>query len=238
MKRVLITGSNRGIGLEFVRQYLQDGWRVYATCRHPAEASELHRLGEVYSALSIHRLDITVLEDIIGIGQEMNGIPLDMLINNAGVYFKKTDTGLANIQYDEWRRTLEVNTLGTMHITETLLENVGLTDRDRLIVVITSPVSAIKGAEQAVNYYYQSSRAALNTVMLDLSVELKPQRIGVLLLHPGEVTTRVGIAGGISPRRSVRGMREVIENFSLAKSGAFINYEGRVLSACPREPCM
>jgi len=227
--RVLVTGSNRGIGLEFVRQYLDAGWRVYATCRHPPEATELQHLARLYSALSIHRLDITVPEDIMSICQEMEGVPIDVLINNAGIYFRRADSGLANLHYDKWRRTLEVNTLGTIHITEALEENISLSKRHRLIVALTNLTRGKNGREQLDNYYYRSSKAALNAAMQGLAVELKQRNIGILLLYPGEVMTRMGSPGGITPRHSVRGMREIIDDFSLVNSGAFFHFDGKEL---------
>ena len=93
MKRILVTGSNRGIGLEFTRQFLETGWRVYATCRRPAEAKSLHTLTSLHSNLSIHRLDITLQEDISNLCQELKDISLDILLNNAGVYFKNPREG-------------------------------------------------------------------------------------------------------------------------------------------------
>jgi NAD(P)-dependent dehydrogenase (short-subunit alcohol dehydrogenase family) len=230
MKRVLITGSNRGIGYEFVRQYLDDGWRVYATCRHPSEAMELQRLNQVYTTLSIHRLDITVQEDVMAVTQDMEGVPIDVLINNAGVFFKKADSGLANLHYDKWRRTLEVNTLGTMHTIEALKENICLSDKNRLIVVLTNSMHQKDGLDQPENYYYRSSKAALNATMQGLSVELRSRGIGVLLLEPGEVKTRMGPPEGMTPSHSVSGMRKIIDAFSLDDTGSFVQYDGTVLN--------
>ena len=231
MKRVLITGSNRGIGFEFVRQYLEDGWRVYATCRHPTEADDLLRLGRVYTALSIHRLDITVQEDIMAICEELHGIPINILINNAGVYFRKADSGLSNLHYDQWRRTLEVNTLGTMHTIESLEGNIDLSQQDRLVVVLSMSQLGIEVSDRPESFYYCSSKAALNAAMRGLAVELKSRKIGVLLLYPGEVMTRMGPPNGITPRCSVQGMRKVINDFTITDSGAFFRYDGRVLDA-------
>ena len=231
IKRVLITGSNRGIGLEFVRQYLDDGCRVYATCRHPPEAHELQRLGEIYSALSVHRLDITVQEDIMALCEEFDGIPIDVLINNAGVCFKKVDAGLATVHYDQWRRTLEVNTLGTIHIIEAFEENIALSEQDRLVVVLSVGLQGAENSGQPESYYYRSSKAALNTVMRGLAIELKPRNIGVLMMYPGDVRTRMGSTNGITPRYSVQGMKTVIDEISLAESGAFFQYDGTILAA-------
>ena len=230
MRRMLITGSNRGIGLEFVRQYLEDGWRVYATCRHPSDADELERLNSIYSGVSIHRLDITVQEDLMAIVREMKDVPIDLLINNAGVFFT-ADSATARLPYEKWRRMLEVNTLGTVRTIETFEENICLGRNNRLVVVITRSLQHSGNGGWPEQHCHRSSKAALNTVMQGLAVELKRREIGVLLLEPGDVMTRIGSAGGISPRRSVEGMRAVIDGFRLSETGSLIRYDGTVLDA-------
>ncbi len=230
MKRVLITGSNRGIGLEFTRQYLEAGWRVYATCRRPAEAQSLHMLAELHSQLSIHRLDITLQEDLNGICQELKGIALDLLINNAGIYFQKSGDGLRCIHYDNWRRSLEVNLLGTIRITEALVDNIEQSDGRRLVVTLTNDMAIIDDIEEGASLYYLSSKAALNATMQIIAAELASKDIGVLLLHPGGVITRMGPDKGISKRESVSRMRDSIENFTIDRSGALLRYDGKQLA--------
>lgn len=227
MKRVLITGSNRGIGLEFTRQYLESGWRVYATCRRPVEAQSLHMLAELHSQLSIHRLDITLQEDLNGIYQELKGISVDLLINNAGVYFKKRGEGLGCIHYDNWRRTLEVNLLGGVRVTEALMENLEKSDGRPLVVTLSNDIGVIDDIEDTSSLYYLSSKAALNVAMQVITAELESKGIGVLLLHPGEVITRMGPDKGISKRESVSRMRDSIDHFTMDRSGTFLRYDGK-----------
>lgn len=229
MKRVLITGSNRGIGLEFTRQYLESGWRVYATCRRPVEAQSLHMLAELHSQLSIHRLDVTKQEDLNGICQELKGIALDLLINNAGIYFRKGGEGLRCIHYDNWRRTLEVNLLGTVRVTEAFVDNLGQSDGRRLVVTLSDAVGPVDDIEDGASLYYRSSKAALNAAMQVITAELEKKDIGVLLLHPGGVITRIGPERGISKRESVSRMRDNIENFTMDRSGTFLRYDGEKL---------
>lgn len=226
MKRVLITGSNRGIGLEFTRQYLEAGCRVYATCRNPAEAESLHMLAKLHNRLSIHRFDITIQEDLSNIVQELKNVPIDILINNAGVYFKKRDHGLNCIHYDNWRRTFEVNTLGPVRVTESLLTNIERSEGQRLVVVISSHMGSIADINEPGSLYYRSSKAALNAAIQGIAHDLKEKNIGVLLLHPGGVLTRMGPEHGIPKRQSVAGMRQIIEDFSIEKTGSFVRYDG------------
>lgn len=229
LKRILVTGSNRGIGLEFTRQYLESGWRVYATCRRPAEAQSLHTLASLHSNLSVHRLDITLQEDISNLCQELREISLDILINNAGVHFKNPSEGDMCIHYDNWRRTLEVNTLGTVRVTEALLENIEKNKGTRLVVVISSHKGSNAATDELGNIYYHSSKAALNVSMQGVAAALRQRNVGVLLLYPGRVMTRMGPKKGIPKRESVDGMRQVIEAFSMDKSGAFFHYNGQEL---------
>lgn len=227
MPTILITGSNRGIGLELVRQYAQAGWRVFATCRHPAEAEALRQLAAVHRQVSLHRLDVTSAEDIRAITWELEDTPLDILFNNAGIYLE-TDyrtPELGAIRYDHWLRTFEVNTLGPVRMTEALLNNLARSGK-RLVVAMTSHMGSIADIDTEGSYYYRSSKAALNAAMRGLAVALRPHGVGVLLVHPGGVSTRMGPRGGIPVQDSVRGLRAVIDGFSIKDSGAFIRYDG------------
>jgi NAD(P)-dependent dehydrogenase (short-subunit alcohol dehydrogenase family) len=227
MPSILITGSNRGLGLEWARQHAKDGWRVYATCRHPTEAAELHMLADRYPSLTVHRLDVTHQDDIQSLAAELSSDAIDILLNNAGVYVEKFDDTLAaGISYDDWLDTLRVNTLGAMRVTGAFIEHVARS-RQRLVVAITSHMGSIAEISSPGSYYYRSSKAALNAAMKDLSLELRPRGIGVLLLHPGWVQTRMGGPGAqLTTEQSVRGMRAIAERFRLADSGRFLRYNG------------
>ena len=225
MPSVFVTGSNRGLGLEWVRQYAAEGWRVFATCRHPAEAAELKKLPEKYSGVSIHRLDVTRAEDIRAIIWEMKGQPVDVLLSNAAVYLEKERPEFGCFRYQEWAQTFDVNTFGGMRTAEALVDNVAMSQK-RLIVAVSSHMGSITDIQSPDSYYYRSSKAALNAAMQALSHQLRHLGIGVLILHPGGVNTRMGPRGGISPETSVKGMRHIIDRFTLADSGRFIRYDG------------
>lgn len=230
MSTILITGSNRGLGLELVRQYAQADWDVFATCRHPAEAGELRTLAQKYNNIVVHRLDVTVAEDIQAIRAVLADTPLDILYNNAGVYLEMDHEGppLGGIRYEDWLRTLEVNTLGAARLTEALVSNIA-TSRKRLVVAMTSHMGSIGDIDAPGSYYYRSSKAALNATMRGLAAALKPRNVGVLLVHPGAVRTRMGPGGGISAHESVQGLRNVIDGFRFEDSGRFIKYDGNPL---------
>lgn len=225
MQSILITGTNRGLGLEWVRQYAMEGWRVFATCRHPADASALKDLAKQYPAISIHRLDITLPEDLRGLFWELEEEPIDILLNNAGIYIEKNSARFGFLCYHDWARTFEVNTMGAMRVSEYFVENVAR-GKKRLIVAVSSHMGSIGDIGAPGNYYYRSSKAALNAAMQGLAAALKSRGIGVLILHPGGVRTRMGPRGGISPEESVRGMRGILERFTPEETGRFVKFDG------------
>jgi NAD(P)-dependent dehydrogenase (short-subunit alcohol dehydrogenase family) len=225
MPAVFITGSNRGLGLEWARQYAQEGWQVFATCRHPREAVDLQNLAREYPKVSMHCLDVTKVEEIRSVQWELEEQTIDILVSNAGIYLDKRKAGLGCFRFDDWRRTFAVNTLGGLRVIEALIGNVAKSSR-RLIIAISSHMGSIADIHEAGHYYYRSSKAALNAAMAGLAAELKPQGIGVLILHPGGVKTRMGPPSGISPEESVRGMRRIAERFRLEDSGTFLRYDG------------
>ena len=224
---ILITGSNRGIGLEMVRQYAADGWRVFATCRHPAEAGELHALAGDNAPVSVHRLDVTRADDVWALGRALEDVALDVLLNNAGIYLEDDYQApmLGLLRYEDWLHTFAVNTLGAVRLTEALRGNLAAGHK-RLVACMTSHMGSIADIDLPGSYYYRSSKAALNAAMRGLAHELAPQGIGVMLLHPGGVRTRMGPADGISCRDSVSGLRRLIDGFNLAESGHFVRYDG------------
>lgn len=225
MHSVLVTGSNRGIGLEWCRQYADADWRVFATCRHPETAGELHALARKHPRLSVHRLDVTQPESVYALRAELQDEAIDVLVNNAGVYLEKY-APTAAIRYEEWRRTLEVNTLGPVRVTEALLDLVANSKR-RLIVSLSSHMGSIAEIAAPGDTYYRSSKAALNAAMKGLSLALGERRIGVLLLHPGWVKTRMGGPDApLTPAESVAGMRALVDDFSMDVSGRFFRYDG------------
>jgi len=229
MGSVLITGSNRGLGLEWARQFAQDQWRVFATCRRPAEANALQKLAEAHDALTIHHLDVTVPEDIRAISWELEGEPVDILLSNAGIYLEKGEAEFGSLCYHDWARTFEVNTMGTLRISECLIDNVAASDK-RLIIAVSSHMGSIADIQHPGSYYYRSSKAALNAAMQGLAAKLEPRGIGVLILHPGGVRTRMGPRDGISPKESVQGMRRLIDQFDLkSQTGSFLRYDGAAL---------
>jgi len=225
MASILVTGSNRGIGLEWCRQHVEAGWRVFATCRRPEAARELQELARTLPQLSVHRLDVTRPESIYALRAELQDETIDVLVNNAGVYLEKY-APTAALRYEEWRQTLEVNTLSPLRVTEALVDLVARSHR-RLVVLVSSHMGSIAEIAAPGDTYYRSSKAALNAAGKGLSIALGERGIGVLLLHPGWVKTRMGgWDAPLTPAESVAGMRALVDNFRMDMSGHFFRYNG------------
>lgn len=227
MSRILITGSNRGLGLEWVRQFAHQGWEVIATCRFPEAAEELAELAGAHANISIRKLDVTRHAQIDDLRAWLQGRPVDLLINNAGVYFERWGKDkLGGIDYGDWQTTFSVNTLGAMRMSEALIDNLAASEK-KLIVTITSHMGSIEDITSPNDYAYRSSKAALNAAMVGLSHEVRERGVGVLLLHPGWVSTRMGGASApYTPEESVQGMRRMISRFDMSRSGNFYRFDG------------
>jgi len=229
MKTVLITGANRGLGLAFCQYYLAENWHVVACCRHPDSSTALLALAEASPHLRIEALEVTDFAQIDALGAKLSGIPIDILINNAGIYPDTASNALGHVDYAAWQQAFLVNTLAPVKLTETMLASLHL-GGDKLIVCISSLMGSITDNTSGGSSYYRSSKAALNAVMKNLSLSLQKDAVGVLILHPGWVKTDMGGANAlIDADVSVRGMGQVIKEFTLTQSGQFINYDGKIL---------
>lgn len=226
---ILITGASRGLGLEWARQSAAAGWRVLATCRHPQQADALQALAAQHEQLSVHRLDVTDGEPVRTLQLDLETARIDVLLNNAGVYLDKFSGGFGGIDYTLWLRTLAVNTLGAVRVSEALIAQVARSER-KLVAVVSSHMGSIADIAEPEHYAYRSSKAALNAAMKGIAHALRPHGIGVLLLHPGWVRTRMGGPdAALTPEQSVRGMRALVEGFEPAMSGRFFRYDGSEL---------
>jgi NAD(P)-dependent dehydrogenase (short-subunit alcohol dehydrogenase family) len=227
MPTVLITGSSRGLGLEWVRLCAARGWRVIATCHHPDSAADLRQLSSQKPDVRVHRLDVTVPDQIAELAETLRDESLDLVVNNASVYFEhwgKDPVGC--IDYDDWEETFRVNTLGPMRVTEAFLPHLSNGSRP-LVVAISSNMGSIAGIDAPRDYAYRSSKAALNAAMRGLARELEPRGIGLLIVHPGWVRTRMGGSSApINPEESVRGMVSLVDRFEPSMSGEFYRYDG------------
>lgn len=222
-RTVLITGANRGIGLELARQFSEAGWRVVGTARKPATATELAATGA-----DVMQLDVTDQSSVDRLARDLAGRPVDVLINNAGI--QPLMWTLADIDFDDFERALNVNTIGPVRVSRALLPNLRA-GTGRKVVNITTNLSSIAGNTEGGFYGYRESKAALNMFTRSLAAELGGQGFICIVLHPGWVRTDLG--GPDAPldvRESVRGMRSVIEKLSADDNGTFRTYAGEQLA--------
>jgi NAD(P)-dependent dehydrogenase (short-subunit alcohol dehydrogenase family) len=226
MPTVLITGANRGIGFEFARQYLADGWQVYAACRDPTSASELRQLAEDSGErLRILAMDVTDARSVKA-AAELAGEPIDLLLNNAGVGGARNQT-IGSIDYEAWAKVLDVNTMGPLRVSEAFIEHVARSER-KLIVTLTSGMGSIADNTSGGSIAYRSSKAAVNMVMRSLAIDLGPRGITCVVVNPGWVRTDMGGPhAGLTPAESVMRLRRLIDTLGPAQSGKFFNHDGR-----------
>jgi len=228
MTTVLITGANRGIGLEFVRQYAAEGARVHACCRNPDRADDLRRIAEGRDVV-MHRLDVTEQQAIRDLADAVDDEAIDVLVNNAGIYGDHAQV-FGKIDYDEWERVLRTNVIGPYRVAEALADRVAASGM-RKIANISSGAGSIGDNTSGNSYVYRSSKTALNMVVVNLARDLAEHGITVLALCPGWVQTDMGGKGAaITPAESVQGLRRIIADADLTKSGKFFRYNGNALA--------
>ena len=229
MATVLVTGANRGLGLEFCKQYASEGWRVLACCRMPQAASELTSLAERSPQVSVFALDVADFAQIEGLAAQLQDTSIDVLINNAGVYGDSQGRGFGQLDYQVWNKTLAVNVQAAVKMAEEFLPHLKRGD-EKLLVAISSLMGSMADNSSGGSVIYRSSKAALNAAMKTLAIDLKDQAVGVLIFHPGWVKTDMGGAGApLEATQSVAGMRQTIAAFSLDQSGIFVKYDGTPL---------
>ena len=226
MKTVFITGANRGLGLEFVKEYSENDYQVIATCRDPKSSRELNNLAESSSLIYLHQLDVSITKNIQDLANHLQNMSIDILINNAGIY----RSGIFNsVHKDSWIESFVTNTIGPYEVIEHFLPNV-LKSHEKKVVSITSKMGSIDDNTSGGSYIYRSSKTALNSMMKSLTHDLKNHNISTMTLHPGWVRTDMGGPGGwIDVKESVSGMIEQIENLSLQNTGQYIDYAGKVI---------
>lgn len=223
MSTALITGANRGLGLEFVRQYAADGWRVHACCRKPENASELKAVeGDIH----VYALDVT---DHAGVRRCADSIkePLDVVVANAG-FGTRGEGDFGNLNYDVWRRFLEVNLYGTVATAEAFAPQ--LKKAGGRLVFISSKMGSI-GDASGEAMAYRTSKTALNMAGKIVAAALSKDNVAVGIFHPGWVETDMGGPNAlIKPAESIAGMRKLIASLPVTASPKFLSYDGREIA--------
>lgn len=228
METTLITGANRGIGLELCRQYAADGWQVLACSRHPEKSDALSRLVARYpERMRVQPLDVADHAQIEKLARELADASIDLLINNAGIYPDCDKKGFSHTDYAEWAEAFRINSMAPLKMAESFTAQVSRSEL-KTIVTISSMMGSIADNGSGGNYLYRSSKAAANMVMKSLAIDLKQSGITAVILHPGWVKTDMGGPNAmITTEQSVSGMRRVIGSLTISDSGRFLDYSGR-----------
>lgn len=225
---ILITGSNRGIGLELTRQYADGGWRVFACCRAPDQAEQLVALQQQYDNISLHALDVTDGERIRVLADELKGQPVDILLNNAGVY-GPYDARFGNTDEQSWLQCMRINCIAPMNIMQAFVDHVSAS-RHKTMAAMSSKMASMADNSSGGSYIYRSSKAALNAVMKSAAIDLRPLGIKVAILHPGWVKTDMGGPNAeISVQECADKLRSNLEKLTLDNSGEFLDIDGSII---------
>ncbi|MEQ3512813.1 SDR family oxidoreductase [Pseudoalteromonas sp. BZB3] len=217
-KHVVITGANRGIGLEFAKQYLVQGYEVTAVVRKPS--TELQEL----SVNIIEGIDVSKSNDVARLASALSGKSIDVLINNAGIFENES---LANMDFEAINAQLQINAVAPVRVTHALQANL---DSGSKVAMITSRMGSIADNGSGAYIGYRMSKAALNAAGVSLAHELKPKGVTVALLHPGFVQTQmVNFAGDIPPQVAAERLIQRIEELNLDNTGSFWHSNGDIL---------
>nr|WP_284047569.1 SDR family oxidoreductase [Guyparkeria hydrothermalis] len=230
----MITGTNRGIGLELTRQLLDDGWRVHATAHHPVDSTELTELAEQFPAtLERHALDVGDPTAINALSRELADESIDWLINNAGIYSPR-GAAFGNVEdVDVWLEVFRINSVAPMLVMQAFAEQVARSE-EKKIGILSSKVGSTGDNGSGGGYIYRSSKAAVkaavNAVITSASIDLEPRGINVVALHPGSVWTDMGGPHAeITTAQSAAGLRHNMAELSEADRGRFIDIDGTTI---------
>ena len=228
MATILVTGANRGLGIEFVEQYLNEGYEVIATYRNENSSMDLIEMGNERSNLKLLQLDVSSKKSLNSFAKNLGNLPIDIFINNAGVYGPR-NSSFGNVDEENWIPAIKINAIAPILLTQLIIKNIR-SGADKKLIYITSKMGSIDDNKGGGAYVYRSSKTALNAVVKSLSVDLENEGIVVALIHPGWVKTDMGGPNALIERdTSVRGMTEVISNLDITSTGNFYNYDGSII---------
>jgi len=223
MKNILITGANRGIGLKFA-EILSANNNIYATARDITNADDLKK----FDNIELLELDLLDKDSIKSFCSELKDIPLDMIINNAGI-FQDEQMEETILDPELWLDEIMINAVGPVVLSQKLKENI-MSGNDKKIIFISSQMGSIDDNYSGGYYFYRTSKSALNSAAKSLSIDWKADGISVLMLHPGWVRTDMGGSNAkLDIDTSVSKMLDVINSLDMGKTGTFLNYEGKKL---------
>ena len=243
---VLVTGANSGIGLEFTKQYLARGWTVIATHRRSELPATLAELTKKYKTIRIERVDVTSVEQVRALASRLANVPIDVLINNAGVYNDRgvcapdddacagdwTTQNFGKMRYELLDTILSVNVKGPLLVSETLFPNVKASKLKKIIAVSSSNGSLTGPQAGGGAIFYRSSKAALNRAMQLVAASVKGDGVTVVMFNPGPTLTehqmylKGQFKGMLETSFTVGNMIKTIDTVTIADTGKFLRYDG------------
>lgn len=228
MPSILITGTRRGIGLELVKQFAEQGWRVYACARSPENSPELLELVDQHDNVSAQTLDVTNAAQLAELSSELDGEPLDVLLNNAGVYGGLPQS-FDEIDVDDWLRTFHVNTIAPAMVMKAFRHHVAAGE-NKIMASISSKMASIDDNGSGGSYVYRSSKTALNSVVKSAANDLADEGITAVALHPGWVRTDMGGPNGeMSVEESAAALITILCELNHSDTGRFIDIDGSTI---------
>ncbi len=228
MPTVLVTGANRGLGLEFIKQYSEAGWEVIGTCRDLGSAVEASGLADVIPNIELYPLEVTDTASISALADGLRGKPIDLLLLNAGV-MGTASSNLGELDQENFLHSMSVNTVTPALMIQAFREHVVASEK-KLIVGMSSILGSIAGNSDGGLYSYRASKAGLNAVLKSACNDLRADGVTVVAMHPGWVQTDMGGEGAtITTGVSINGMRKVIDGLGAEDSGRFLVYDGSEL---------
>ncbi len=233
--QILVTGANRGLGLEFTRQYAERGCKIIATARKPDQADDLNALAADNTNIVVEQLDVTDHERIVALGEQYKETPIDLLLNNAGIGGGIQNQLFGRMNYDTFKQVMAVNVEGPMKMSEVFYKNVGASNLKK-IVSVSSSQGSIGSVTSPMLYWYRSSKSALNMAMVNMAFQLQRKKIIVGLVTPGATATdfipeqfRKAIKGIQTPAQATSDMMKNIDRFSMVNTGTFFDYTGEIV---------
>jgi NAD(P)-dependent dehydrogenase (short-subunit alcohol dehydrogenase family) len=225
MPTVLVTGVNRGLGLEFIKQYSQKGWEVIGTCRDLGSAVEASAIADIAPNLQLYPLEASDPGSIAKLAATLEGRAIDLLLLNAGVMGQQS-SNMGQLEQEDFLHSMSVNTVTPALMIQAFREHVAASEK-KLIVGLSSILGSIAGNTDGGLYSYRASKAGLNAVLKSAAHDLQADGITVIPMHPGWVQTDMGGAGAtITTAVSISGMIKVIDGLTPEDTGRFLVYDG------------
>ncbi len=224
MPTVMITGANRGIGLELTRQYAKDGWTVIATCRNIISPGEI---ATIQGDVRVYSLEVTHPREIERLVADLKDTKINLLINNAGFYGDR-NTGSTDIDVADWEKSFRINTIAPLMVSSAFIDNIASGEGGMIATISSVLASIAESSPNSASYAYRTSKAAVNMAMHVFAEEVRPREVPVILLHPGWVQTDMGGPNAaIDAATSAAGIRNVLAQSGMAETGRLFAYDGR-----------